>query len=165
MEKTVMVSNVERRSPAEPEEMDEDEKPTGLEIDVNILEPEITPSSTARVMLTYTNTGEDALELNINPDGPDPLSSEMNDPGMILLSETYDPTRADAVCWKPEQASFPQPAVVYQYPIEGGESATLAYDVWAAPQQEADCIRPADFQFKPLYGSFTLTVTTNESGT
>lgn len=163
MAKTVTVSNVERRPPAEPEKLDEDEKPAGLEIDLNIGEAEITPSSTARVTLTYTNTGEDTLKLNINPDGPAPLPSEMDDPGLILLSNTYDPTRA-ADCWKPEQESFPQLAVAYQYPIERGESATLAYDVWAAPQQEADCIRPADYQFKPLYGSFTLTVTTNESG-
>lgn len=164
MEKTVSVSNVTRRPPAEPEKLDEDEKPTGLEIDVDVIEAAITPRSPARVTLTYTNAGEDTLKLNINPDGPDPLTSEMDDPGLVLLSDTYDPTRA-ADCWKPEQESFPQFAVVHQFPIEPGESAPLVYDVWAAPQQEADCIRPADYRFKPLYGSFTLTVTTNESET
>lgn len=164
MNKTVAVSNVERRPPAEPEQLDEDEKPMGLKMDVTIVEAEITTTSTARVMFTYTNTGEDTLKLNINPEAPDPLPSETDDPGLILLSETYDPTRATADCWKPEQEGFPQPAVAYQSPLESGESATLAYDVWAAPQQEADCIRPVDYQFKPLYGSFTLTVTTNKSG-
>lgn len=165
MEKMVTVSNVERRPPAEPEKLDEEEKPTGLVIDVNIVEAKITPSSTARVTLAYTNTGEDTLKLNINPEGPDPLASKAGDPGLILLSDTYDPTRAAADCWKPEQKGFPQLAVAYQYPIEPGESATLAYDVWAAPQQEANCIRSADYQFEPLYGSFTLTVATNDSET
>lgn len=165
MEETVSVSNVERRPPAEPEKLDEDERPTDLEFGVRVVDAEITPSSTARVTLTYTNGGENTLKLNIDPEQPDPLSSSAESPGLILLSDAYDPTRAVDACWKPEQESFPQPAVAYQHPIEPGEEATLAYDVWAAPQQESDCLRPANYQFEPLYGSFTLTVTTNESGT
>lgn len=162
MEKTVTVSNVERRPPAEPEKLDEDEKPTDLEFDVEVVDAEITPSTTARLTLRYTNGGEDTLKLNINPERPDPQPSDADDPGLILLSNAYDPTQATADCWKPEQESFGQLAVAYQHPIEPGESATLAYDVWAAPLQEADCIRPGDYQFEPLYGSFTLTIATNE---
>lgn len=165
MEKTVSVSNVARRPPAEPENLDEDEKPTDLEFGVEVVDAEITPSTKARVMLTYRNGGEDTLKLNINPERPDPQPSNAENPGLILLSDAYDPSRASADCWKPEQKSFPQPAVAYQHPIEPGESATLEYGVWAAPQQEADCIRPGVYQFEPLYGSFTLTVATNESGT
>lgn len=106
---TVTVSTVERRPPAEPEKLDEDEKPTDLEIDVTLVEADITPSSTARGWLTYTNTGEDTLELNIDPQSPDPLPSKADDPGLILLSDAYDPTRAAAGCWKPDQERFPSP--------------------------------------------------------
>lgn len=164
MERTVSVSNVARRPPAEPEKLDEDEKPTDLAFDVAVSDAEITPRSTARVTLRYTNRGEDTLELNINPDRPDPQPSTGEDPGLILLSDAYEPTRSTANCWKPEQDRFPQPAVAYQHPIEPAETETLEYDVWAAPRQEADCIRPEDYKLEPLYGSFTLTVTTNESG-
>ncbi|MFB6133125.1 MAG: hypothetical protein ABEJ44_06965 [Halanaeroarchaeum sp.] len=164
-DRTVGVTDVERRPPAEPEKLDEDEKPTGLEIDVSVVETRITTADTARVVLRYTNAGRDTLELNVNPESPDPLSSEMDDPGLILVSDAYDPTRATPGCWKPVEERFPQPAVAYQYPIEPGESATLAYDVWAAPRQEADCIRPGEYQFTPLYGSFTLAVRTDRSGT
>ena len=163
MEKTASLSNVERRPPAEPEKLDEDEKPTGLEVDINIVEEKITSSSPARLSLIYTNTGEETLKLNINPEMPDPLESEMKDPGLILLSDPYDATRTAADCWKPKQDSFPQPKVGHQTPIISGEGAILEYELWANPQQTADCIRPADYQFKPLYGSFTLAVATNES--
>ena len=165
MEKTVSVSSVQRRPPAEPEKLDEDEKPTDLEFGVEAVDAKITSTTTARVVLTYTNGGEDILKLNINPERPDPQSSSRESPGLILLSDAYDPSRTLDTCWKPEQKGFPRPAVAYQHPIEPGESATLAYDVWATPQQDADCIRPADYQFEPLYGSFTLTVTSNESET
>ena len=165
MEKTVSVSNVRRRPPAEPEKLDEDEKPTDLEFGVEAVDAKITSTTTARVMLTYTNGGENVLKLNINPERPDPQSSRAESPGLVLLSEAYDPTRRSDTCWKPQQEGFPRPAVGYQYPIEPGGSATLAYDVWATPGQDADCIRPADYQFEPLYGSFTLTVTSNESET
>ena len=163
MEKTASLSNVERRPPAEPEKLDEDEKPTGLEIDINVVEEKITSSSPVRLSLIYTNTGEETLKLNINPEKPGPLESEMKDPGLILLSDPYDPARTAADCWKPKQDSFPQPKVAHQTPIKSGESAILEYELWADPQQTADCVRPADYQFKPLYGSFTLAITTNES--
>lgn len=165
MKKTITVSNVERRPPADPERLDEEEKPTGLEFDVTVADAEIIPTSTARIELTYKNSGADTLTLNINPEQPDPTRSETDDPGLILLSDAYDPTRASADCWKPKEEGFPRPMVAHQYPIRPNESATLAYAVWAAPQQEAECIRPADYQFRPLYGSFTLTVTTTTSGT
>lgn len=163
MAKTVTVSNVERRPPAEPERLDEDEKPTGLEIAVEVVDGEITASTTARVTLTYTNGGADTLEMNINPESPDPLASEAEDPGLVLPSDAYDPSRESKGCWKPEQDGFPRPAVAYQHPIEPGESATLAYDVWAAPRQAADCIATKAYRFEPLYGAFTLTVAAKES--
>lgn len=151
MDKTVTVSNVEQ--------------PTDFEVDVNVVDGNITPSTTARVALTYTNTGEDVRTVNLNPENPDPLPSVGKDPGLVLLSDAYDATRTGTECWKPEQEGFPRPAVVYQTPIEPSQSITLEYDVWAAPQQDADCIDPDTYRFEPLYGSFTLTVTTGDSAT
>jgi len=151
MDKTVTVSNAEQ--------------PTGLAVDVTVVDESITPSTTARVALTYTNTGEEVRTVNLAPETPDPLPSVRNDPGLVLLSDAYETTRTGTECWNPEQEGFPQPAVVYQTPIEPSQSITLEYDVWAAPQQDADCIEPDTYRFEPVYGSFTLTVTTNDSAT
>jgi len=156
--KTVSVSNVERRSPANPEKLDEEAKPKGLQLDVSVIDAEITPDATARVRLTYTNDGDDTIKLNINPERPKPQHSDADDPGLILLPDARDPTRASTDCWKSEQESFPILSVAYQHPIEPGGSETMEYDVWAAPQQEAECVQPGDYQFEPLFGSFVLNV-------
>ncbi|MFB6303001.1 MAG: hypothetical protein ABEH78_09100 [Haloferacaceae archaeon] len=118
----------------------------------------ITPDATARVTLTYANTGDDRLRLNVHPERPDPVHSVEENPGLVFLSDAYDPTRASDTCWKPAEDAFPVPAVAYQYPIEPGDSVTLPYEVWAAPGQEADCIEPGDYRFDPLYGTFTVAV-------
>ena len=154
MEKTVSVSDVA-----------ENEQSKGLNFDVEVVNAAITTSSTARIMLRYTNTGEDILTLNINPEEPDPLSSVEDTPGLILLSDISNPTRASSDCWKPKQENFPQPGVAYNYPIEPRQTAALTYEVWADPQQEAECIRLGKYRFEPLYGSFTLSVAEKESGT
>ena len=120
MEKTASLSNVKRRPPVDPEKLDEDEKPTGLEVDINIVEEKITSSSSARLSLVYTNTGEETLKLNINPEMPDPLESEMKDPGLILLSDPYDAARTAGDCWKPKQDSFPQPKGDTKLPLNRG---------------------------------------------
>lgn len=159
--RTVAVSGVERRAPPSPERLDDDERPTGLEFDVEIVDGGITSGSTARIRLAYTNAGEETLELNIDPARPDPLPAVEADPGLVLLSGGYEPTRASTGCWKPEEESFPQPAVARQHPVGSGERESLAYEVWAAPGQAADCIRPGAYAFRPLFGSFTLTVSTD----
>lgn len=158
MRKTVSVSDVERTTPESIENVDEDEKPTHLKFGVVMGDETITADSTARVTLTYTNGGDDALKLNINPQQPDPEPSADENPGIILLSDAYDPERTSDSCWKPEQDTFGGPAVAYQHPIEPGQTAKLPYDVWAAPKQDADCIQPGDYQFDTLYGSCTMTV-------
>lgn len=157
-EQIVSVSNVERRTPADPERLDADERPTALEIAVEVVDPTITDESTARLALAYSNTGSDTLELNINPELPDPLPSVADDPGLLLLSDGTGATRMDRDCWKPAQDRFPVPAVVYQYPLEPGERATMAYDVWADPLQTADCIQSGTYSVEPLSGSFVLSV-------
>lgn len=158
MHKTVSVSNVERTTPQSMENVDEDEKPTHLEFGVVVGNDTITADSTARVTLTYTNGGSDTLKLNINPEQPDPVSSGDENPGLILLSDGYDPKRTSNSCWKPKRDEFAVPAVAYQYPIDPGQTAKLPYWVWAAPKQNANCIVPGNYQFDPLYGSFTMTV-------
>lgn len=161
MRKAVSVSNVAKRSPNNPEQSDEGAKRHGLTFAVTVIDAEITPRSTAKVRLTYTNAGADTLSLNINPAGPDPLYSETEDPGLVLLSDAQDAARASTPCWKPRQEGFPVPAVVYQHALEPGESERLDYEVWAGPQQEADCIEPGDFEFNPLFGTFTLSVSSH----
>lgn len=133
-------------------------KQKSLKFDVEVINAAITASSTARITLKYTNTGEDTLKLNINPEEPDPVPSVEDTPGLILLSEIHNPKRRSPECWKPTQESFPQPGVAYHHPIQPGQTVALTYEVWADPHQEADCIRPGEYRFKPLYGSITLTV-------
>lgn len=157
-QRTVAVSDVDRRGPPSPERLGDDERPTGLEFDVEVVDGAITSGSTARIRLAYSNAGEDPMELNIDPERPDPLSANQADPGLILLSSAYGPTRASTDCWKPEEPSFPQPAVAHQHPVGPRERESLAYEVWAAPGQAADCIQPGTYAFRPLFGSFTLTV-------
>lgn len=148
MRKTVSVSKAAQNGKIE-----------SLKFDVEVVEAAITTSSTGQVTLRYTNTGEDTLKLNVNPEEPDPLSSIKDMPGLILLSDVHNATQASSECWKPEQESFPQPGVAYNYPIKSGQTAALTYEVWANPQQKADCIRTEEYRFEPLYGSFTLTIT------
>lgn len=154
MRRTVSVENVA-----------EDEAPPGIQFDVEISDAEITTDATARIALGYENAGEEPRELNINPEGPDPLSSEDEDPAIVLLSDAYDPARSSADCWKPEQDGFPQPAVVHRHELDPGERATLEYEVWADPQQEAGCIRRGTYQFEPLYGTFSLAISRSDDGT
>lgn len=160
--KSVSVSDVARRPPADPEKVDEEENPHGLRFDVTVDRAAITGAETARVSLVYTNGGEDTLKVNVNPDQPGYVASLTSNPGLVLLSETYTPTRSSGDCWKPEREQFGELAVAYQYPIEPGESATLEYDMWAAPAQQAACIQPGDYEFEPLYGAFTLSVERQE---
>lgn len=157
--RTVSVSHVGRTTPEDVETVTADERPTGLRFDVAVTDATVSPDSTARVELTYANAGQETLELNVNPEHPGPVTSVETDPGLLLLSGGYDPTRASDACWKPTQDHFGELAVAYQHPIEPGESATLAYDVWAAPSQEATCIAPGAYHFETLYGAFTLHVT------
>lgn len=156
--KTVSVSDVGRTTPDSVENVDADERPTHLEFDVEVRDATITANSTARIALEYTNTGADALELNVYPEQPDPVSSVDANPGLILLSDAYDPARTSDTCWKPERDAFAVPAVAHQHPIEAGGTATLPYGVWASPDQGAECIEPGTYQFDPLFGSFTLAV-------
>lgn len=156
--KTVSVSDVTRTTPKSMENVDQDEQPTNLVFDVVVNDDTITADSTAKVTLKYTNEGSDTLKLNINPNAPVPVSSVDTNPGLILVSEAYDPKRTSNSCWKPRRDAFAVPAAVYQYPIEPGQTANLSYRVWAAPKQNADCIKPGTYQFDPLYGSFAMTV-------
>lgn len=129
-----------------------------LEIEVGIPNAEITANATAHIRISYANNGSESIELNIDPDAPAPLPSTEEEPGLVLLSDAYDPTRASDECWKPEEESFPEPAVVNQYAIEPGQTVELEYDVWANPQQEASCIEPGEYQFEPIEGEFVLIV-------
>lgn len=156
--KIIAVSNVNRTTPESIDNVSREQQPTELEFRVDVTDETITPDSTAQVALKYTNTGEDTLEVNLNPDHPNPITSDDETPGLVLLSDAYDPTRASDTCWKPTEDGFPVPAVAYQYPIEPGETVTLPYKLWAAPDQEASCITLGDYRFEPLYGSFTITV-------
>lgn len=160
--KIVSVSDVRRTTPDSFDNVSRNQRPTGLEFHVDVADEIITSDSTARVALKYTNTGDETLEVNLNPDQPDPITSVTENPGLVLLSDAYDPTRSSDTCWKPTEDGFPAPAVAYQHPIEPGETVTLPYDVWAAPKQETRCIAPGDYQFEPLYGSFRITVTRAE---
>jgi len=129
-----------------------------LEISVEVLQMEITESDTARIRISYSNRGDDPIEVNIDPDAPAPLSSSEEEPGLLLLSDAYDPTRASDECWKPEGENFPRPAVVNQYSIEPKQTVGLEYDIWANVGQEATCIEPGEYQFGPNEGKFVLTV-------
>lgn len=146
MQKTVTVSNVSTKG-----------APEGLDLNVEVGDATITESSTARVSLKYTNTGEKTLTLNINPDAPDPVPSVEDSPGLLLLSNAYNPKQTSPGCWKPKPDQFVQPGVVHNYSLEPGQTATLTYDVWANPKQDG-CIQPGDYQLELLYGSATLTV-------
>lgn len=152
MKKTIAVSDVT----AQPGDKD------GLAFDVIVVESTITPSTGARTELVYQNNGTDTLTLNINPDEPNPLFTDESDPGLVLLSNAYDPTQGADDCWKPEEQEFPQPAVVHPYQLAPGETATLVYDIWAAPKQNADCIQPGEYTFTPKSGTFTLSVSGGE---
>lgn len=160
--KSVSVSNVRKRVPTGMENVDEDEEPSGLEFDVRVFSGEITRSSTARLAITYANGGDSTLTLDINPDEPAPIKSIEIDSGLILLPDTFDPSRRSSDCWKPTKDHFPYPAVAYQHPIEPGESVRLEYDVWASPDQSAGCIQTKQYQFEPLYGAFTVDVSRDE---
>ncbi|NEU58025.1 hypothetical protein [Halorussus sp. MSC15.2] len=145
-QKTVSVTNVGTKG-----------APEGLDLHVAVHDPTITEDSTARMSLKYTNIGENTLSLNINPDAPDPVFSVEDSPGLLLLSDAYDPRQTSPGCWKPKQDQFVQPGVVHNYRLEPGQTATLTYDVWANPTQDG-CIQPGDYRLELLYGSTTLTV-------
>lgn len=146
MQKTVSVSNVSTKG-----------APEGLDLTVKVGDATITESSTARVSIKYTNAGEKTLTLNVNPDAPDPVSSVEDSPGLLLLSDMYDPKQTSPGCWKSTRDQFVRPGVGYNYPLEPGQTATITYDVWATPKQDG-CIRPGDYQLELLFGSATLTV-------
>lgn len=129
-----------------------------LEINVEVLQTEITESDTARIRISYSNRGDDPIEMNIDPDVPAPLSSSEEESGLLLLSDGYDPTRASDECWKPQEEGFPQPAVANQYPIEPEQTVGLEYDIWVNAGQEATCIEPGEYQFEPNKGKFVLIV-------
>lgn len=158
MNKSISISDVERRPPSEPENLGVDEKPSDIEFTVDIVREDITPETTARIALGYENASDETRTLNVNPDQPGPISSVTESPGLVLLSDTPDLSRQSSSCWKPERDTFGRVRVGYQHPISPGDVETLEYDVWAAPQQDADCIEPGTYRFEPLYGSFTLTV-------
>lgn len=159
--KTVSASDVARRTPSDPDRPDDAAPPSDLRFDVSVDEPAITGEATARLSLEYANEGGETVEVNLDPSSPDPVSSLTDDPGLVLLSDAYDPTRRGG-CWKPEAEGFPQPAVAYRHPIEPGEQVTLAYAVWASPQQDPACIEPGEYAFDPPYGSFSLRVALEE---
>jgi len=131
--------------------------PDGIELNVTADDDRITERSTARVSLEYTNTAGETRILNIDPDAPDPVSSVDDSPGLVLLSDAYDPERTSSGCWKPVRDRFVQPAVAHRYEIAPGDTATLGYDVWAAPTQDG-CIRSGTYRLDPVYGSATLAV-------
>lgn len=155
---TVSVSNVERRLPESIENVAEEDRPTELAFGVDVARETIASETTARVVLEYTNTGDETLSLNVDPDRPRYVLSVAENPGLFLLSDAHDPTRRSATCWKPERETFGQFTVPNRHPIEPGDTETVEYDVWAAPVQDADRIQLGTYRFEPLYGSFTLTI-------
>lgn len=155
---TVSLSNAGRRLPENVEAVSEDEWPSGLAFDAAITRETVTPDAPARIALEYTNTGSETLTPNIDPDHPAPVPSTATNPGLVLLSAVHDPTRRTSTCWKPEDDTFGHFPVANQYPIEPGDTETIEYRLWAAPEQDADCIQAGTYRFEPLYGAFTLTV-------
>lgn len=155
---TVSLSNVEPRLPETIETVPEDERPSDLAFDAAITRETVTPDAPARIALEYTNTGSETLTPNIDPDHPAPVPSTATNPGLVLLSAVHDPIRRTSTCWKPEDDTFGHFAVANQYPIEPGDTETIEHRVWAAPEQDADCIQAGNYRFEPLYGVFTLTV-------
>lgn len=132
---------------------------TTLSVSVSVRREMISPDQTARIALEYENTGREPVTLNVNPDTPDPLHSipTHETPALYLISDAYSPTRASDSCWKATE-SLPVPAAVWKHELKAGKSVQLEYDVWASPQQSADCIQPGTYEFDPPKGTFTLAI-------
>lgn len=154
----ITVEDVHRKPPADPQQVAPSERPTDLAFSVDIVDDRIDATTPARIALRYTNTGTTSLSLNLNPDTPDPHHSVATGPGLLLLSDDYDPEPIEAGCWHPRGETFPVLQVAYERELPPGEDLRLPYEVWAAPEQHAPCIQPGTYEFDVLYGSFTLTV-------
>ena len=128
-------------------------------LSATVIRDTITPEETARVAIEYTNTGDSAVTININPDKPDPLHSVPRDetPGLYLIPDGYSPTRASEECWKAAE-SLPVQAAITEYDLPSGESARMEYDVWGSPKQSAACIQTDRYEFGPPEGTVSLTV-------
>ncbi|MFB6253981.1 MAG: hypothetical protein ABEI06_05180 [Halobacteriaceae archaeon] len=132
----------------------------GNTVTVEVVDDEITPDSTARISLRFTNESNQTIKLHFRPDHPEPLHSEPDDvtPALMLFSDTFNPERVSPHCWKPKEVPAFRP-VLTEYRLNPGHSVTMEYEVWASPNQDADCIQAKKYLFEHPEASFELQVT------
>lgn len=132
----------------------------GSTVGAKLVDDELTPDSTARLSLTYTNESDRAIELHIHPEHPAPLHSKPADkmPGLLLLPYAFTPARTSPNCWKPQDPPAIRP-VLTEHTLDPGRSVTMKYEVWASPKQASDCIQANKYQFEPPKATVSLRVT------
>jgi len=147
-----------------------------LSVDVEPFESRITPSHTAQVELTVSNTGTSTVHLShLSTNAPEPLVSqsaiesfdeetgEYEEPVLVLVPESYgEVERAPDTCWEPERDGFDVQLALVQTAIDPGDSLVRSYEVWASPNDRQTGVQPGTYEFAEGFGRFTLNVEPDE---
>lgn len=134
-----------------------------LTVEASITDPKAGDEAPAELTLTYRNTGEEPITLTgVDDERPDPLWSRGEPGGVILVPpKTYtDVTPVRRGCWTPQRAGFGQTLEVPATELPPDQQLQIAYEVWADPQSETECLQPGEYTFKENYISFGLTIET-----
>lgn len=132
-----------------------------LEFTLRVEEAQVTTASTARVQLTYTNTGE--TEATVRHAWWRILVSSLPRPRLMLVpvgGGDLNLTRRESDCWHPTE-DVAHPLVADGTTVGPAESFTQVYEVWGHDGEDAShpCIQRTSYGFDlGRDGQFTLAV-------
>jgi hypothetical protein len=115
-----------------------------LELDAELLEPLVTVDHTARLRVTWSNSGSQKVRL-VRVDLPVSEPPDTRQTGLVLARPSYEfADQTWAGCWQLSQ--FQGPGGFREAELEPNESLTYEYEVWEHPQAD-DCFSPGRYQF------------------
>lgn len=130
----------------------------GIKVDAEMLESTVTKGHTAKVRLTWTNSGSQKTSVSIGRESAEPLTShtikngDWQSTGLVLVPLSYDPQKRSEACWKPEDY-FGGGGDAESTTLTSGESFRHKYRLWTDPDKE-ECLPAGEYDFGH-FGDFT----------
>jgi hypothetical protein len=123
-----------------------------FDVTADLLNGEVTPSSTAKVRLTWSNPGDEAVHVPVDSsarDSPAPLYSHRrggsDTTGLMLVPTRYDPDKVSDGCWRADDyTGVPLDAVGTG--LAAGDSFSNDYTLWTQPDGDG-CLRSGTYHF------------------